>query len=67
MDTAELNGLTVQIDNLLLSMQHLKSENNALRNKLATAARDRQRLQEANQQATAKVKKIVQQLKEEMS
>ncbi|MFQ6274948.1 TIGR02449 family protein [Coxiella burnetii] len=64
--TLELSELEYQVDHLLRSLERLKSENNALRQKLATQVRERSLLVEKNLQAAQKIKKVITQLREEM-
>ncbi len=64
--TLELSELEYQVDHLLRSLERLKSENNALRKKLATQVRERSLLVEKNFQVAQKIKKVVTQLREEM-
>ena len=66
MNTTELTGLEVQIDSLIDSIKQLRHENQALRSKLSHSLRNRSRLQETKQQATAQIKRIISQLKEEL-
>lgn len=67
MDTLELNDLEIQINHLMQAMERLKSENRSLKNKLVNCARERARVQEINQNAIKKVKRIIGQLKDEIS
>lgn len=67
MNIVELNNLEFQVDTLITNIETLKAENQALRNQLASANRERNRLKEKNQKATVKVKRIVAHLKEEIS
>ena len=62
----ELSELEYQVDHLLRSLERLKSENNALRQKLAIQVRERSLLIEKNIQAAQKIKKVITQLREEM-
>ncbi|AZV74570.1 TIGR02449 family protein [Coxiella burnetii] len=64
--TLELSELEYQVDHLLRSLERLKSENNALRQKLATQVGERSLLVEKNLQAAQKIKKVITQLREEM-
>ncbi len=67
MNTTELNDLELQIDALIQNLERLKADNDALRNQLASSARERSHLQEKNQQAATKIHGIISQLKEQMS
>ncbi|MBW5802917.1 TIGR02449 family protein [Coxiella endosymbiont of Ornithodoros amblus] len=64
--TLELSELEYQVDRLLCSLERLKSENNALRKKLATQVRERSLLVEKNLQVAQKIKKVITQLREEI-
>lgn len=66
MNTVELNDLENQIDSLLENLTQLKMDNQALRNQLATSANERSQLQEKNQEAAMKIRRIISQLKEEL-
>jgi len=67
MNTAELNDLEIQVDSLIRNLERLKTDNQALRNQLASSARERSNLREKNQLAATKIRGIISQLKEEMS
>ena len=67
MSTIELNDLELQIDTLLQNLERLKADNLALRDQLATSARERASLQTKNQEAATKIRGIIGQLKEQMS
>ena len=67
MDTVELNELEIQIDQLVESVDQLKIENHSLRQKLASSARERSKLQEKCHGASSQIKRVVSQLKEELS
>lgn len=67
MSTLELSGLEHQVDHLLHSLDRLKAENISLRQKLSHSIRERTLLLEKNRKAASTVKKIITQLKEEMS
>lgn len=67
MNTAELNDLELQIDTLIQNLGRLKTDNQTLRHKLASSARERSHLQERNQQAATKIRGIISQLKGQMS
>lgn len=67
MTTLEISGLEYQIDRLLRSLESLKAENHSLRQKLSSSIRERSELIEKNRKAAAKIKKIISQLKEQMS
>lgn len=67
MDTStELGKLEKQVKELMRSLEHLKLDNESLRQKLVSSARERGRLQEKNHRATAKLKRIINQLKDEL-
>lgn len=67
MNTAELSNLELQIDSLLDNLNRLKSDNQALRNQLAMSMQERSQLQEKNEEAAMKIRRIISQLKEELS
>lgn len=67
MTTIELSGLEYQVDHLLRSVERLKAENHSLRQKLSRTTRERSELLEKNRKAALKTKKIITQLKEQMS
>ncbi|WP_423063092.1 TIGR02449 family protein [Candidiatus Paracoxiella cheracis] len=67
MTTLELSGLEYQVDHLLRSLERLKAENISLRQKLSSSIRERSELLEKNRKAADKIKKIISQLKEQMS
>ena len=62
----QLIHLELQIESLLESRDHLKSENNSLRHKLSKITQERAMLAEKNKTATSKIKKIIGHLKEEI-
>lgn len=66
-NTIELSGLEYQVDYLLRSLERLQMENATLRQKLAAYAREQTYLTQKNQQLASRVKKIIAQLKEELS
>lgn len=67
MTTLELSGLEYQVDHLLRSLERLKAENISLRQKLSSSIRERSELLEKNRKAADKIKKVISQLKEQMS
>ncbi len=67
MNTAEITELEAQIENLIRLLGRLKTENQSLRNRLASSVRERSLLQEKQQKAVVKVKRIISQLREEAS
>lgn len=67
MSIVELNNLEFQVDALLSNLEKLQRENQALRSQLATTNRERTRLKEKNVRAATKIKRIITQLKEELS
>ncbi len=66
MNITEVNDLELQVEHLIRATERLKAENFALRHKLANHDRERHRLQDKNHQATVKIKRIMNQLKEEL-
>ena len=67
MSIVELNNLEFQVDTLISSLEKLQIENQTLRGHLASMNRDRSRLRDKNQRAATKIKRIIAQLKEEVS
>ncbi len=67
MEAAQLTDLEYQINHLISAINRLKEENLTLRQKLAGNIRERTRLQQQNQQATIKIKRVMGQLKEEIA
>ena len=67
MSIVELNNLEFQVDTLINNLEKIQSENQQLRSELATSNRERTRLQDKNQRAALKIKRIISQLKEELS
>jgi uncharacterized protein (TIGR02449 family) len=67
MSIVELNNLEFQVDTLLANLENLQKENQALRGQLANNNRERTRLKEKNQRAATKIKRIITQLKDEIS
>ncbi|MCH9745064.1 MAG: hypothetical protein K0U29_09065 [Gammaproteobacteria bacterium] len=66
MNTAELNNLEFQIESLIQTLQRLRTDNQALKHKLANSTRERSRLQELNIKSAGKIKQIITQLKDEL-
>lgn len=66
-NTIELSGLEYQVDHLLRSLERLQAENASLRQKLASHARERAYFINQNQHVAGKIKKIIAQLREELS
>ncbi|MCH9769561.1 MAG: TIGR02449 family protein [Gammaproteobacteria bacterium] len=67
MDTSiELTKLERQVKELMQSLEQLKLENTSLRHKLASSVRERSRIQEKNYQASSKLRRVVNQLKDEL-
>lgn len=66
-NTIELSGLEYQVDYLLRSLERLQAENASLRQKLAAHVREHTYLAHKNQQVAVRVKKVIAQLKEELS
>lgn len=67
MSIVELNNLEFQVDALITNLEKLQRENQALRGQLASTNRERTRLKEKNQKAATKIKRIISQLKDEIS
>ncbi len=67
MSIVELNNLEFQVDALLTNLENLQRENHTLRGQLASTNRERTRLKEKNQKAATKIKRIISQLKDEIS
>ncbi len=67
MEAAQLTDLEYQINHLISAINRLKEENLTLRQKLAGNIRERTRLQQQNQQAAIKIKRVMGQLKEEIA
>lgn len=67
MNTIELSGLERQVDRLLHQLEHLKTENITLRQKLSDSIHKRTLLLEKNRKAVSRVKHIITQLKGELS
>ena len=67
MATIELSELEYQVDHLLHTLERLNAENCSLRKELAISIRERVVLVEKNRKAALKIKKIITQLKENLS
>ncbi len=67
MDITQIAQLETQIDTLLRTAERLQAENDSLRQKLTAAHREKIRLQELNQKASSKVKRVIHQLQEELA
>ena len=67
MDVTKLKDLELQVEQLIVTIQQLESENASLKRRLHSAVQDRSSLQERHQNASAQIKKIISQLKEELS
>ena len=67
MQTTELHDLEAEIDNLLQSVDQYRTEIKSLRHQMTTINRERIRLKEQNQLAAKKIKRLITQLKEEVS
>ncbi len=67
MSIVELNNLEFQVDALIANLENLQRENQTLRGQLASTSRERTRLKEKNQKAAIKIKRIISQLKDEIS
>ena len=66
MEVAKLNGLELQVECLIRTIQQLETENRSLQQRLHSAVQDRSTLQERHHHATVQIKKIISQLKEEL-
>jgi uncharacterized protein (TIGR02449 family) len=66
METAELIELEMQVQSLIEMVESLQSENNSLRQRIATATQDRSVLQERHHDAAKRIKSIINELKEEI-
>ena len=66
MNTAELNNLEFQTESLIKTLQHLKMENQALKQKLASHARECSQFKQLNAKTANKIKQIINQLKGEL-
>jgi cell division protein ZapB len=66
MNTAELNNLEFQTESLIKTLQHLKMENQALKQKLASHTRDHSHFKQLNTKTANKIKQIINQLKGEL-
>ena len=67
MSLVELNNLEFQVDTLLTNLEKTQLENQALRGQIANSNRDNWRLKERNQRAALRIKKILGQLKDEIT
>ena len=67
MNIVELNNLEFQVDTLLSNLEKLQIENQGLRSQLTHSNRERTHLKEKNQKAVVKIKRIIAQLKDEIS
>lgn len=67
METTDLTVLEQQVDRLLNRIERLRMENRSLHTQVANISRERSRLQESRQKAATDVKRIISQLKEEMT
>ena len=67
MDVTKLKDLELQVEQLIVTIQQLESENASLKQRLHSAVQDRSSLQERHQKASSQIKKIIGQLKEELS
>ncbi len=66
-NTIEISGLEYQVDHLLRMLDRLRAENETLRQKLAQHARERSQLIEKKHHVASKIKKIITQLKGELT
>jgi uncharacterized protein (TIGR02449 family) len=66
METAELLELEMQVQVLMEKVESLKGDNQSLRQRIATATQDRSVLQERHHGAAARIKSIINELKEEL-
>ncbi len=67
MQAAELFHLESQVDHLMHVIKSLQTENNQLRQKIATHIQDYARLQHKTERTTQQVKQIIKNMKEELS
>lgn len=67
MSIVELNNLEFQVDTLIKNLETLQAENQSLKSQLAISNRDKARLKERNDRAAIKIKRIITQLKDELS
>lgn len=67
MSTIELSGLEYQVDHLLRSLERLQAENASLRQKLATYIQERTVITSQNRQIATRIKKVIAQLREDVS
>lgn len=67
MDNSDLINLALQIETLIKSREELRCENISLRQKLTKLTQERAKLLEKNKLAATKIKRIISQLRNEMS
>lgn len=67
LDSTGLGGLERQIDTLLQTIHQLRLENGSLRNRLVSVETDLASIEQKNQRAAEKIKKLILQLKEDMA
>lgn len=67
MEVTKINDLELQVEHLIETIQQLETDNHSLKQRLHAAVQDRSSLQERHQAATAQIKKIIRQLKEELA
>lgn len=63
MNTAELNNLEFHTESLIKMLQHLKMENQALKQKLNSQTNKCEQFRQLHYKLAGKVKKIIQELK----
>lgn len=67
MNTVEINDLEYRVDDLIGSVERLRNENQSLRHKLTSTTRECSRLRELNKKAAIHIRRIITQLKDELS
>lgn len=66
MEKTQLVELEIKVQSLMEKIESVKQENQSLRQRIAAATQDRSILQERHHDAVAKIKNIINQLKEEL-
>ena len=67
LDNTDLGGLEYQISSLLRTLQHVKSENNQLRQQVTHLKKEMALTEEKRQLATHQMNQLINRLKEEMA
>ena len=67
MNTTDMSQLELKIATMLQSMERLQSENHSLRKKLAKMVQTRSTLEDKNKVAAARIRQIINHLREEIS